>query len=81
MIVSRHSLAEMILQSQRNLLKIIGPLAKEPYKRDFCKRDLYLQHLILQSQRNATLMMKNDYGVATISRLLNITGLFCKRAL
>ena len=51
------------------LLKIVG-FAKEPYKIDY----------ILQ-KRPITILQMRDYGVATISRLLKIIGLFCKRAL
>ena len=52
-------------------LRLVGSLrlyvsfAKEPYKRDYI---LSLTHT-------------NTYGVATISRLLKIIGLFCKRTL
>jgi len=31
--------------------------------------------------KEAVILIRLDYGVATISRLLKIIGLFCKRAL
>ena len=48
--------------------------AKEPYKRDdiLQKRPVILKSLLLVVKTRET------YGVATISRLLKIIGLFCR---
>ena len=60
-------------------LRLVGCLksqvsfAKEPYKRDY----IYFSHV----RHTKALSGDFTYGVATISRLLQIICLFCKRAL
>jgi len=58
-------------------LKLQVTFAKEPYQRDYIlqKRPVILRSLLIA---NAKVWC---YGLATTSRLLEITGLFCKKAL
>jgi len=54
------------------------------FLRLFCKRDLYIQYIytyMCRVHRVFFVTCRCWYGVATISRLLKIVGLFCKRAL
>ena len=55
-------------------IKLQVSLAKETYKRD----DILQKRPILLS---VLLTVATPYGLATISRLLKILGLFCKRVL
>ena len=50
------------------------------YIRTYIYTRMYI-YIILNSQLAAKFTALNGYGVATISRLLQVTGLFCKRAL
>jgi len=65
-----------------NSLKLLEHTTSYIY---LCK---YAKSEIIQSQRAIEVtsievewLLENDYGVATISRLLKIIGLFCKRDL
>jgi len=71
---------EALSDSIWGLLKIIVSFAKEPYKRDdiLQKRPIILWSLLIVGQSKRYLIR---YGVATISKLLKMIGLFCKRAL
>ena len=68
-------------------LKLWVSFAKWPYKRDdiLHKRSITLRSLLIAATSYiafmSVLMSEKVYGVATISRLLKITGFFCKRAL
>ena len=47
-----------------------------------CERSLFLSPDMIESKLRdrSNLLVVNEYGVAMISRLLQITGLFCKKA-
>jgi len=72
----------MISFSLMGWLRLVGSLklqvsfAKEPYQRDDI---LQKRPIILSKNKDHDIFF--SYGVATISRLLKIAGLFCKRAL
>ena len=73
------------------LLTMIGLFCKRPYKRDYIlqKKPIILRSLLIvatpyqphHTVTRVTWLVLIKYGVATISRLLKIAGLFCKRIL
>ena len=67
-----HDSVKLLIDMCRDSFKIVGLFCKEPYKRDYIlQSDLYF---------GCMKAFVGCYGVATVSRIDKIIGLFCRIA-
>ena len=72
---------ELIYKYHRKWYFLVILVRAHASKIDIAQASIISSGVILRSKSSSEKTGEHRYGVATISRLLNIIGLFCKRAL